>query len=60
MELFILVFLAVTIGSLGLFSLIAYLSAGGKSTIRKRFQEEFQTKQPGAMRQKLCLRISTS
>jgi tight adherence protein B len=46
MELFILVFLTVTIGSLGLFRLIPYLSAGGKSAIRKRFQEEFQAKQP--------------
>jgi tight adherence protein B len=47
MELFILVFLTVTLGSLGLFHLMPYLAPGGKSNIRKRFKEEFQTKGPG-------------
>ncbi|HBI44297.1 MAG TPA: pilus assembly protein TadB [Planctomycetales bacterium] len=47
MELFILVFLAVTLGSLGLFHFLPYLSPGVKSNIRKRFKEEFQAKRPG-------------
>ncbi len=47
MEIFILVFLAVTLGSMGLFCLIPHLAPGRKSALQKRFQEEFQAKQPG-------------